>query len=98
MNANQTMNADVFSRTFSSTPGAGRVREARIQVPATATLDQILAAAIAAGMNKGGRGRQQGGIFEVQTDLGIWTTDDGGKLVAGHARFATWEELEAAEA
>jgi hypothetical protein len=91
------MNVTAFSKTFNAKPSRGRVIVTDITVAPTAGLEEMIAAAHAAGASKGARGRQGGGVFELQTDDGIWSSDDGGKLDANHASFATWEELEAAE-
>ena len=91
------MKATYFSRTYNRNPANARTRVCEASVSSTATLAELLEAGHAAGASKGGRGRTQGGTFEIQTDLGIWSSDDGGKLDHNHGTFASWEELEASE-
>jgi hypothetical protein len=49
------------------------------------------------------KGSFQTGIYEIQTDLGIWSRDDQMRLDTdtprklAKAKFKTWEEMEAAE-
>lgn len=76
------------------------VRVVLVEAPADATIDVILGLALDAGASKG-NGRT--GIFQVQTDIGIWTTIDGRPFVTTspgkRAMIAhqTWAELEAEE-
>jgi len=92
-----TNRIDIFYRTFNRRPGAGQVREYFIPAPADTSLANLLEAAHQAGVPLGGAGRQYGGIFELQTDAGIWSTQDGGKLTPRHGTFRTWEEIEQEE-
>lgn len=90
--------ADVFCRTFNRRGAKfARTREIVVMYPTGATLAQLIELAREAGASLGGRGRHQGGIFEIQTDEGIWSTADGGKLDVKHGVFKTWEQLEAEE-
>lgn len=73
----------------------------RIEVPETASLVDILSAAYAAGLSKGS---QRSGVFEVQTDAGIYQHHNPefrersyGKLDPDKAVFKTWEQLEQEE-
>lgn len=66
------------------------VRVVALDVP-DLPLDALLAAAYAVGASKGS---SRSGVFEVQTDLGIWDRQDGGKLAPGRAaRFTSWDDL-----
>jgi len=88
------MRVDIFHRTYSKT-GNGRVLEFSIEVPKGATIDQILAAAFAQGVPKGG---SSSGIFEIQTDEGIWSIGSTAKVLRpGNAVFKTWDQLEEEE-
>jgi hypothetical protein len=100
------VNTDVFQYTETGRrPWAEQVARGatslRVTVPATATLVDILAAAYAAGLPKGS---QRSGVFEVQTDLGIYTHHNPvfrergyGRLDPDKAIFQTWEQLEQAD-
>ena len=90
-------NIDIFSRTFNRKAGAGRVVEYGLSVPLGSSLADLLSLAKAAGIPLGGRGRNYGGIFEIQTQAGIWSTVDEGKLDLAHGIFKSWEELEKEE-
>jgi hypothetical protein len=66
-----------------------------VDVPPDATLPEILAAAYATGMP---RGSQRSGVFEVQTDHGIFSHHNPlfrdrayGKLNPDKASFTPWE-------
>ncbi len=83
----KTNRLDVFYRTFNRKPGAGRINEYSFPAPEDQSLGSLLAAARSAGVPLGGAGRNYGGIFEIQTDSGIWSTLDGGKLDLGHGFF-----------
>lgn len=96
------MLVDVFYRTYNSDRAKmlsdANVRSVRVEVAAGAGLAEILEAAWRAGASKGS---SRSGIFEVQTEAGIWAQLDGGKIDLttgpGRARavFRTWDELEA---
>lgn len=100
------MKADLFQyRETSRRPWAEQVQRpaavTTVEVPATATLVDILEAAKAAGMSTGS---QRSGCFEVQTDLGIFSHHNPvfrergyGRLDPHKAVFQTWEQLEQAE-
>ena len=92
------MLANVFYRAYNrdnaKMMSAANVRDLTLEIEPAAGLDQILEAAYAAGASKGS---SRSGVFEVQTDSGIWDREDGGKLAPGRpARFRTWSELELA--
>lgn len=87
------MNADIFHRTYNRVPEKGRVLVFTVEVPAGASLEAILEAGRAAGLPKGGAGS---GVFEVQTDEGIWSTATARVLRPCNATFQTWDQLDAA--
>lgn len=87
------MRADVFHRTYNRVPEKGRVLVFTVEVEAGASLEAILAAAQAAGLPKGGA---SSGVFEVQTDEGVWATTTARVLRPCNAVFTTWEALDAA--
>jgi hypothetical protein len=95
-----TAHADIFYRTWNKVPERQRVLHYCIDVPASATLDQIISTARKLGV---GRGTHQTGIFEVQTDQGIYSRADGCRLdvsTPGRAAkviFKSWEQLEVEE-
>jgi hypothetical protein len=87
---------DIFWRTYNRDPARQtrpeNVRWIRLELAADLGLPEILTAAIRAGVSKGS---SASGIFEVQTDAGIWDRPDGGKLdPPRRARFRTWDEAE----
>ncbi|HYM54563.1 MAG TPA: hypothetical protein VES97_04325, partial [Solirubrobacteraceae bacterium] len=66
-------------------------------------VEDLIEMAHDAGASRGAR--TPAGVFELQTDEGIWSTPTGSKLLttsnsglSPRATFATWEQLEAAEA
>lgn len=91
------MNAQVFFRTFNRVPERGVVQVVDVQVEEQAELRSIIEVA----------GRACGkallarsglvGVFEVQTDAGIWDTAHGGCLLTKAVRFRTWDELDCEE-
>lgn len=97
------MFADVFFRLYhrelARTLSPENVRSIRILVPVDATIADIIHAAHEAGASVGS---SRSGIFEVQTDTGIWSRADGGKLEVDTERklskivFRSWEALEEA--
>lgn len=90
----------MYNRDTARTMSPANVRSIRIQVRDIKNIDDILEAAYRAGAPKGS---SRSGIFEVQTDDGIWMRDDGAKFNlatnTGRAavRFRTWDELEGAD-
>lgn len=97
----KTIKADIFYRTWNrdteKMASQASVRSVRIEVPEDADLDAIAKLAYAAGASVGAKG--QSGIFEIQTDRGIWARPDGKPLLPGgkphrHTSFKSWDELE----
>lgn len=83
------MKADVFYRTWNRDRAKSRVRVVSVEVPADATLDDVIRAARAP------RGtRTWSGVFEVQTDDGVWSRPDEGPLWKGGAVFRSWDQVE----
>lgn len=77
-----------------------------VDVPEGAGLVEILVAAGALiGVRLHERANRGTGVYEVQTDLGLWRADDDGSVISydpkrgtrirKQTRFSTWEELEA---
>lgn len=91
------MNAQVFYRTFNRVAGRSRAQVVDVVVPAAATLqDMVAAAARICGRRLLARSGRTG-VFEVQTDAGLWTTpDEGGCVLTQRAQFQTWEQLDEA--
>lgn len=84
-----------YNRDLARTLAPENVRVVQIDLPDEAPLADILAAAYRAGASKGS---SRSGIFEVQTEAGIWAHPGGGKIdPPARACFQTWDELEAAE-
>ncbi len=88
------MRADVFYKTYNRVVSRARTLYVVVEVPETATLGEILAAAFAAGCPRGNRGS---GVFEIQTDLGIFDTTTARSLTDRNARYRTWDEIDAEE-
>lgn len=92
------MNADIFRRTFNVVPSRSNVVQYRIRVRRDAGLDDILEAAKRCGIPVG---NFNCGVFEVQTDVGIWSNPTGKNLrfaKPANRVFKSWEQLEAEEA
>lgn len=70
----------------------GRVLVFTVEVEAGATVEEILEAGRAAGLPKGGA---SSGVFEIQTDEGIWSVETARVLRPNNAVFKTWEQLDA---
>ena len=91
------MQADIFFRTFNKIPERQNVQVVTVDVPHDATVrDMVAAAAAACGkalLSRNGRI----GVFEIQTDLGIWDREDEGCVLNGAVRFRSWEQLELEE-
>lgn len=98
------MRADIFWRKFNSRRAS--TGEALVEVPEDADLITILKAAYpVTGVHMETRGSRGTGVYEVQTDKGVWQAEDGGALISydtkrgtrvrRQTRFDTWEELEA---
>lgn len=71
-------------------------KEYTFYVPADAGLEQILE--IGHRDHNMPKGSARGGCFELQTDLGIWSSPTDSRLNPRSAIFKTWEQLEAEEA
>jgi hypothetical protein len=91
------MLATVFFRTSNRVPGRGRAVTLSVEVPAGADLQTILVAASTkhrvALLSRFG----QTGVFEVQTDAGVWAHPDGSErcVLTKGVQFKTWEKLDA---
>lgn len=100
------MRADCFYRRYNRDRArmfsARNVAEVLVEVPVDASLADILAAAYSAARKV--PGDRATGIYEVQTDLGIYRSSDERCIdlttAVGRARvsFRTWEQLDADEA
>lgn len=102
------MNVDVFWRKFNHDKEKGMAAPAEVvhmeEVDEAVSLDDLLRFALDEGASIG---NSWSGIFEVQTDKGIWSRRDGKKLaqdprqITDHERslirFETWEEQEEVE-
>jgi hypothetical protein len=93
MSASEQQRVDWFHRTekrsFDRSTGADRTYS--FTVAADATLAEILAQGYALHIPKGSA---RGGCFEVQTDLGVWSSPTGGRMNPRTATFRSWEQLE----
>lgn len=99
------MTADIFFRlhhpSLARVLSPQNVRSMRLCFPEGTDIATIVRAALAAGAPIGS---SRSGIFEVQTDDGIYAREDGGKLNVDTERkvakikFQTWDSLEAEEA
>jgi hypothetical protein len=92
----------VSGRTYNRVPERSRTVDVTFEAPANAPLLTILELAYKAGAPKGAR--TAFGVFQVQTDAGMWDTAAGTKLMTvSHSslspavRFRTWDEVEASE-
>ena len=99
---------DAFYRTYnkveSKMMSSANVRSVSVEVAADATPAEMIAAALAAGASIG---TSRTGIYEIQTDDGIWTRTDkaircferinGEIVVSKKFAFKSWEQLEAEE-
>lgn len=90
------MIANVFYRKFRKSRALAPVLTATIGVDAGMTLAELLDEAAEHGIASGGN--TWAGIFEIQTDEGIWSpgTPDG-VLRRGKPVFRSWDDIEAAE-
>lgn len=84
------MKADVFYRTWNRNRAKSRVKVTSVDVPANANLADVLKASGAPSGN-----RTWSGVFEVQTDAGIWARPDGGPFWKGGVTFRSWDQVEA---
>ena len=90
-----------WNRDASKRNSSSNVRTARFAAPATATISDLLELARAAGASCG---TAQTGVFEIQTDDGIWQHTGGQKIDvsttrrAANVQFRTWDQLDAEEA
>jgi hypothetical protein len=96
----QTVTA--FARTYNRVPERSTVVTASFEAPSNATIEELIELAHDAGLSRGDR--TLAGVFEIQTDTGIWSCPDDGKLLmrtgAGlspRARFRSWEQIESEE-
>lgn len=96
----QTVNA--FARRYNRVPERMTVVSATFTAPVTASIEDLIEMAHANGLSRGDR--TLAGVFELQTDQGIWSCPDDSKLLMRtgcglslKARFRSWETLEAAE-
>jgi hypothetical protein len=98
------MRCDAYFRAWNRKPSRifepRNVRVVIFEAPEAVSVDELLALARAAGAAKD-PGRC--GIFQIQTDAGIWTASDGRTIrtsspgLRARVRFHSWEALEAAE-
>lgn len=101
MTADLFMHTETNARPWDVHVAQSAGRELRVEVPDDATVDEILAVAHAAGMPKGS---SRSGVFQIQTDNGIFQHADARRRERGYGRittatsiFQTWAELEASE-
>lgn len=88
------VNVDWFHRPENKHFSKDRVKVFGFEAPAGSTLEQLLAAGYAVGVP---RGSHRGGVFEIQTDEGIWSSPTDSRLDPKTAVFKTWEQLEKEE-
>lgn len=88
------MRVDWFHRPENKHFSKDRVKVFGFEAPAGSILEQLLAAGYDAGIPKGSH---RGGVFEIQTDEGIWSSPSNSRLLPGAAVFKTWEQLEQEE-
>lgn len=92
------MNADLFYRSWNGHTKTKSVKETSVEVGEEMGFAEILAAATEqTGVQFARRGGL--GVFQIQTDAGIWARTDGteGVLQAHNVTFKSWEQLEAEE-
>lgn len=85
------MKADFFWRTA----GGGRECEFRCDVPETATVAEMLAIAGALAPVNLHQRTGRAGVYQIQTDLGIYNAPSVGTDVRSpRTTFKTWEQLD----
>lgn len=89
------MRADFFWRTQNRVPSRGRECEFTCAVPRGT--DPALMLVIAGALAPVRLDQRHGphGVYEIQTDEGIWRAPDGADVRSPRATFKTWEQLEA---
>lgn len=97
------MKIDVFFRTYNKDKAKmlseSNKRELKTEIADAdaGDIDKLLAAAWKAGA---GKGNSHSGVYEIQTDHGVWDSIDGRKINVDtdtgrtRIRFRTWAELE----
>lgn len=98
------MRADCFFRTWNrdkaKTMSPANVRIVSVEVEPGEGAEAIIRKAWTAGASKG---NGQTGVFEIQTDKGIWSVAEGGPLLSQSgnlrrgAQFKSWDALESEE-
>lgn len=91
------MRATIFWRVYDSKNHCpGRALRADINAPeGTSWQGLVELGEIATGLKLSGKGSM--GVFEIQTDEGIWSTESGRPLKPRTAVFKTWEQLDQEE-
>lgn len=91
-----------FARTYNRNPERMTVVTAQFEAPADAKVEELIELAHECGLSRGDR--TLAGVFELQTDDGIWQCADGSKLLmrtgrglSPRAQFRSWEQVEAEE-
>jgi hypothetical protein len=92
-----TMRADFFWKTQNRIPGRGRECEFTCVVPVDATVAEMLTIAGRLAPVRLDARHGPHGVYQVQTDLGIFTAPTGVDVRSPRTTFSTWDELEAAE-
>lgn len=87
-----------FRRETNHRPWAEQVKRpasvVTVVLPHATTIEDAILAARAAGMPKGS---SRSGCFEIQNDMGIWSSKTGGRINPKTASFKTWEQIEEEE-
>lgn len=88
----------VFWKTYTQRGrGAGRVCDVSFEMPVELQddLEELLAWSYESGASVGS---SRSGIFEIQTDCGIWSSTTCVRITPASHVFKTWDQLEAEEA
>lgn len=97
-----TMKVTAFFRTFNRVPERMRTKTVEFTAPVGTAIEDLIEMAHAAGASRGAR--TPSGVFEIQTDEGIWSTPDETKLLttsnsglSDRASFKSWKAMEREE-
>lgn len=100
--AGRTMSVTCFFRPYNRVVERMTVLTMMFTAPRKATIERLIELAHEAGASRGDR--TLAGVFELQTDEGIWNCPDGSKLLkrtgvalSDNARFRSWDVIESEE-
>lgn len=98
----RSMRCTAFFRTFNRDPERMNTRQVDFTAEPGTPVEELIELAHAAGASPGARSRA--GVFEIQTDEGIWSTPDESKLLtmshsglSDRTAFKSWEAMEREE-